>query len=797
MVLTSILSLLVLALAAPLVHRFAGRLSGWLLALVPAAWTAWYATLLPAVAAGEPLKPRPIEWVDQLGFALSFNVDGLSLLFVLLVLGVGSLVTVYAGGYLHGHPQLGRFFGFLFAFMASMLGLVVSDNLIAIFVFWELTSITSFLLIGFGHERESARAAALQALLVTGIGGLALLAGLILLGVATGSFELATIAASDVSIGDHPLYIPILVLVLLGCFTKSAQVPFHFWLPGAMEAPAPVSAYLHSSTMVKAGVFLLAKLNPVLGATPEWDWSLKLVGATTMVYAALLASRSTQFKRVLAYTTVSALGAMVMMLGILPREHAAAGSAAVMAFLLAHALYKGTLFMVAGGVEHATHVKDVEKLSGLVRIMPITFAAAGLASVSMIGLPPLFGYAGKELLKASFKQDWVWGDAMLASIVLTTAFTTTAALLVAFKPFFGKTNEPAAAAHESRPSLLLGPVVLAALGLAAGLAPRYFIDGLVASATRAVTGDDIAVSLGMAELVKFSWPTAVGVALGLVVYWFRSGWRRGTAFLGDGSPLAGPRVFKACLNGSLAGSGRVTRVLQNGSLTMYIRTCVAALLALGGLFAWGRVAPHELAIPPMSVEPFDVVLILLAVAGAIGTTLFRRRLAAVAGLGVVGLAIALVFVVFGAPDVAMTQFAIETLTVLIFVLVFYHLPQFKTYTSLPRRMFDWVLSGLFGAFMASLVLLSSSTPMAAPISDYFSEAAVPGAKGRNIVNVIIVDFRATDTFGELVVLALAGVGVATLLHLRRRRESDGTPPASTPHSNPKPNAASDPSGGPV
>jgi multicomponent Na+:H+ antiporter subunit A len=777
MILASVISLFLLALAAPLVSRAAGRYAGWLLATVPAGWAAWYAGHIGRIGGGEVIRPEPLVWVELLGVSLSTRMDGLTLMFALLVTGVGALVTVYAGGYLAGHHHLGRFYAYLIAFMASMLGLVVSDNLIGIFIFWELTSVTSFLLIGFGHDRAAARTAALQAVIVTGLGGLALMAGLILMGMAAGTFEFGEMIDRGVVLGDHPLYIAILTLVCLGAFTKSAQVPFHFWLPGAMEAPAPVSAYLHSSTMVKAGVFLLAKFSPVLGGTTEWAWTLQIVGGVTMVYAAFLAARAVYFKRILAFTTVSSLGAMVMLLGV-----GGPGETAAMGFLLAHAMYKGTLFMVAGTVEHQTHVKDVEKLSGLMRIMPVTFAAAALGAASMAGLPPFFGFTAKYLMKGPLAES-VLGSALVVGVLAMGVFMTVAALLVAYKPFAGRPNEAAAKASEAGAALLLGPVVLAIAGVIAGLLPGLFAGPLVESATAAVTGQSpekaMYASFHLVNTGTLVSTSTLAIVLGVGLYAVRVLLRRSTAVLERIEPVvSGPVVFQALMSGTLRAGALQTRVLQNGSLNTYIRTTMLGFLGLAIGLGAGRITGGLLM--PTEEKPtfLGMILVVMMMLSGVAATVFRYRLAAVAALGVAGVASALIFVYYGAPDVAMTQFAIETLTVLIFVLVFYHLPQFTNYTGKLRKAADWTISLLFGGVMGVLVMLAARTDLAETVSGYFSENAYPLAKGRNIVNVIIVDFRAADTFGELVVLGIAGVGVATLLCTRTRARVRRAKPAA-------------------
>jgi multicomponent Na+:H+ antiporter subunit A len=780
MILGSVLSLFVLALAAPLVSRLTGRWTGWVLALAPAAWAVWFATHLRVIGDGGVFTPTPWVLVELLDIALSVRLDGLSLLFALLVTGVGALVLVYSGGYLGGHHQVGRFYGYLLAFMASMLGLVVSDNLIAIFIFWELTSVTSFLLIGFGHDRAAARNAALQAVIVTGLGGMALLAGLVLLGQAAGTYEVSEMLAAGFRLDGHPMYVPALVLICLGAFTKSAQVPFHFWLPGAMEAPAPVSAYLHSSTMVKAGVFLLARLSPVMGGTDAWAWTLQIVGGVTMVYGAFLAVRSVYFKRILAFTTVSSLGAMVMLLGV-----GGPGQTAAMGFLLAHALYKGTLFMVAGVVEHQTHTKDVEKLRGLMRVMPVTFAAAALGAASMAGLPPLFGFTAKYLIKGPI-ADANLGVWLSGGVLVFGVFMTTAALLVAFRPFVGRPNEAASSGSEASVSLLLGPVVLSVAGLVAGLAPALFAGPLVDSATLAVMGGSPAKPLAPAwSLVHWSTlfgATGIAILLGIGLYAARDLLRRVTSLMDTLEPVAsGAAVFQRLLEGTLGFGRWQTRLVQNGSLNAYIRRTIVGFLVIGLGLAAGRLTVAVLTPDREPISVLGAILVVMMVASGIAATVFRYRLAAVAAVGVAGVASALIFVFYGAPDVAMTQFAIETLTVLIFVLVFYHLPQFSNYTTWMRKLFDWIISLVFGGLMAALVMLAVNVKLAPVISGYFSESAVPLAKGRNIVNVIIVDFRATDTLGELVVLGIAGVGVAALLKARggRTPAKPGAAPVAT------------------
>ena len=769
---TSILSLFASAAVAPAMVRLAGPRAGSIAGLVPAAWFAWFAAKVPAVRGGGTIVTPGHPWVPGLDLHLAWRLDGLSLLMALLVTGVGALICVFAGGTLGSDRRFGDFLRGLLAFMAAMLGVVIADDLILLFAFWELTSITSFLLIGFHREREAARAAALRALLVTGAGGLALLAGLVLLGGAAGTFRISELLGRGELVRDHAWYPAILALVCVGCFTKSAQVPFHFWLPGAMEAPAPVSAYLHSSTMVKAGVFLLALLTPVLGGTPSWEWTLKLVGTSTMLVGAAAAVRATKLKKILAFTTVSALGTMVMLLGL-----GVPGDAAAMTFLLAHALYKGSLFMVAGVLEARTGEKDAERLGGLARRMPVTFAAAALAGLSLAGIPPLFGFAGKYLMKDSLTAS-PWTVALLVAVTGTGVAMTVAALMIALRPFRGPATDATASAQEAGASLLLGPVLLAGLSLVAGIAPGLFADPVVLAATDAVTGrpgDAELSSLHLFSLSAIAGPTGIALGGGVLLYAFRQRYRHATDRLRLPAACGGERIVDGLVAGALAAGRGQTRLLQHGSLTGYVRTSVFGLLLIGLWLLPGRFEAASLMPEDGSIRVIEAILVGVMVLAAVAATLVPHRLTSVAALGVVGTAAALLFVLFGAPDVAMTQFAIETLTVLILVLVFHHMPQFRAYTPTSRRIADWLLSLAFGAFMTVLMLLAIDTSMGSPISSYFSEQAVESGKGRNIVNVIIVDFRAADTFGELFVLALAGLGVWTLLVARRQADARKEP----------------------
>lgn len=754
------------AAAAPLVHRLTKDASGWIVGLVPAAVFVALAMYLPSVADGAFVRTS-LAWVSDLGVNFSFYLDGLSLLFALIISGVGILVVIYAGGYLHGHVYLGRFYLFILSFMGSMLGLVLSDNVICMFVFWELTSVTSYLLIGFDHEREEARAAALKALLITAGGGLALLAGLVLLGQTVGSLEVSAMLAQGEIAREHPLYLAILVLVLAGAFTKSAQFPFHFWLPGAMEAPTPVSAYLHSATMVKAGVYLIARLNPVLGQTDPWLYTVGGVGCFTMLLGGYTALQKTDLKQVLAYSTVSALGILTMLVGI----GTPLALTAAMLFLLAHSLYKGGLFLVAGILDHSTGSRDIRFLGGLGKAMPFTAAAAMLSGLSMAGLPPFVGFVGKELVYESVLHSSV-ADILIWLSVVGNVFVVVVGLLVGLRPFIGRIGETPGHAHEAPWSLLVGPVVLGSLGLLMGLFIGFVGSSLVLPASDAALGEratyEFSLWHGLTPMVILS---AVTILVGIGLFVVSSSIRPHLQRLSVFSPDKRRNWYDIGLDALSATARFQTQLLQSGYMRVYLLIILATTVGLVGYTFLDRA---EVVLPTNSpdIALYDWLVAGIIIAAVVVVLRSTSRLAAVASLGVVGFGVALIFILFGAPDLAMTQFAIETLTVILFVLVIYKLPPFLNLSSRRNRARDLTVAGLAGALVAALIFTVTSTPLSSDLKTYFAETSYPLARGRNVVNVILVDFRAIDTMGEITVLAVAAIGAFALLKLSMKGEDE-------------------------
>lgn len=780
----AILSIFLLAALAPWIHRVTGRYSGWVLALGPAALFVYFASFLPEISAGEtvvlsgfagdPAGGSAVLAHTQsvlgsmlsmpgLGIQLSFLVDGLSLLFALLIAGIGFFIVSYAGRYLEKSRDLGRFYVVILAFMGSMLGLVLADNLIAMFIFWELTSVTSYLLIGYNHEDAKARKAALQGLIVTVAGGLALLAGIVMLAMASGSYELSEILNSGDAVREHALYLPLLILILLGAFTKSAQVPFHFWLPNAMAAPTPVSAYLHSATMVKAGIYLLARLNPSLGGTEVWFTVLALFGAVTMFVGVFLSFRSTGIKSVLAYSTVMALGTLTMLIGIGTET----ALLAAMAFLLAHSLYKGALFLVAGILDHEAGAKDFLQTGGLRAALPVTSAFAMLAALSMAGVLPLFGFVAKELMLES-----VLGAPGLVPLLALLAIASAilgvgVAAIVGIRPWFGPRVETPKAPHEAPLALIAGPAVLASLGLVFGLGPGLAEDGILAAAAQAVNGG-IPVDAYLSLWHGLNWPLAISVLALVAGLFLYTRWDRARELLSwvDTASRFGPeRGYDKMMDGIVGVSDWQTRMLQSGYLRFYIMFVIISTALMVGVTAqiFG-VSVGPLAIADLRI--YEMTIVAIMALSALYAILTRSRLGAVAALGSFGFTVALVFVLFSALDVGITQILVETLTVILLVLVLFRLPGFLGLSPWWVKLRDATIALAAGGMVTLLILSTHSAREFDSIAQELIEWSVPEGYGRNVVNVILVDFRALDTLGEIFVLALAAVGVYAMIRFR-------------------------------
>jgi multicomponent Na+:H+ antiporter subunit A len=769
----------ILAVLAPLIARRLGRGVFLVLALAPGATTAYAFSRWPQVvgpAAGEGGAVREsFAWAPSLGLDATLRLDAFALLMVGLVAGIGTIIFVYAYGYFSKpRDDLGRFAGALVGFAGAMLGLVLSDNLLLVFVFWELTSITSFLLIGFEDRKAAARDAALQALLTTGLGGLALLGGIVLIGQSVGTYSLADLATAGVPAGGTTN--AALVLILLGCFTKSAQVPFHTWLPGAMAAPTPVSAYLHSATMVKAGVYLIARLAPIFAVVGPWRAMVVTVGSATMLLGAWRALRQHDLKLLLAFGTVSQLGFLTLLLGVGTPKATFAGTA----LLLSHGLFKASLFMIVGIVDKQAGTRDLRRLHGLGRVMPAVAIAAFLGGASMMGLPPLLGFIAKETAYEAFVRGGFGPLAPPALVVIVAGSALTFAYAARFlhgafarKPL-GVTRlgdvVDASTVGRPRPVLAFGAVLLAVLGLLFGILP-VVVDGLVNAAAAALQPlweyDALALWHGVNLALSLSIITVlVGAGAFLA--------RVGVEGLQERMPVLydSKQGYDATIRGLLGLARRLTGVVQNGSLPAYQAVILATLLVLpGSALATGG---NRLELPELAAGWGQLVVCLIVVVAAVAAILARRRFAAVLLLGAVGFGVAVLFVIHGAPDLALTQLLIETLTLVIFVLVLRHLPdRFTRPPVAVDRIVRAVVAGGVGVFVFFFALVASAARTAPPVSAEFLARAYPEADGRNVVNVILVDFRALDTLGEITVLVVAAMGIASLVMASRGRRGAG------------------------
>ncbi|MCX8105726.1 MAG: putative monovalent cation/H+ antiporter subunit A [Ignavibacterium album] len=747
--------------SAALIYKPFKNYFGWIASSFPLFMFLNFLSRYQQIADGQIIKEY-YEWTPSLGINFTFMLDGLSLTFVLIITLIGVVVFLYAGAYMKDYEHTDRFFVYIGLFMTSMLGLVISDNMITLFVFWELTSISSYLLIGFNHQYEKSRKSALQALLVTGSGGLALLAGFILLYLITGSFEISSLYDKQPEIIKSGFYSSAVILILIGAFTKSAQFPFHFWLPNAMEAPTPVSAYLHSATMVKAGIYLIARLNHALGGTALWQDSTLIAGTITMLIAALLAIKQTDLKRLLAYSTLSVLGTLTLLIGIGSKL----SIKAFFIYLVAHSLYKGTLFLVAGTLDHSTGTRDVTKLGGLRKIMPVTMITAVLASLSMMGIIPLIGFIGKETVYSAILEVDYWGIFLIAIAVVANALIVMITILVGFKPFFGKKLPTPSDPHEAHIKMLFGPAILATLGLLMGMLPNTIIGALLEQSSLSILTQELGIKIklwhGFNLVLVLSFLT---LGLGIFFYYIRIRFFnlfQNIKMIGLFKPS---EWYEYALNFMMSFAKLQTKVLQNGYLRNYIIFILLSTVILASVPLLNTISDIRIIFQP-ELTFYEAAILIMMIGSTFVVITSDSRLKSIVALGVVGFTMGIVFIIYSAPDLALTTFAIETLTVILFVLVLYKLPKYLQFSNVVTKLRDVIISASVGVFMSAVVFYVTSLSMQSELKKYFAEKSLPEGKGRNIVNVILVDFRAIDTLGEITVLAIAAIGVYALLKLK-------------------------------
>lgn len=707
------------------------------------------------------------KWIPNLGINLDFKVDGLSLLFALLITGIGTLIYFYASYYLKNYPNQSRFYCYLTMFLGAMLGLVLSDNLITIFIFWELTSISSFFLIGFNNEDEASRKSALTALGITGLGGFFLLSGFLLISNLTGTYSVDALLNSSEAIQSSPLYIGILVMIFAGAFTKSAQFPFHFWLPGAMQAPTPVSAYLHSATMVKAGIYILARFSPILSDGYIWNNTLMIVGGITMIYGAFHSIFRTDMKSILAYSTISALGIIVFLLGI-GTDYAIY---AAVTFILVHALYKATLFLVTGIVDHTVHTRDITKIQGLWKTMPLVAIASLIAALSSAGIPLTFGFISKDLVYESTLGVPQWGLWLTGLAFVTNVFLACSGFLAGIKPFVGKTLPNHSELKSPGIFLWLPVVILSSLTLLFGLLPSIADLGILKYSFEAVAQESTSLYLkiwhGFNEVLMVS---ALTILLGFILFLFNRFLRPSLQNVLKLESISPKAITESISEGFRKFAFIYTRLMHNGYLRNYIISIIVFITLLVGYRLLTTVSLEVNTSDLSEFRVYELTIFVIIVVAIFYTIRTRSRLAAISSIGIVGYGICLIFVFYGAPDLAMTQFTIDTLTVVLFVLVLFKLPSFMIMRNKKIRFRDAVISISFGLLIMIITLQSLIYPANKDISKFYADNAYVLAKGKNVVNVILVDFRGFDTMIETIVLSIAALGVFGLLKYRSINE---------------------------
>ncbi len=715
--------------------------------------------LAPAVLRGETVAVE-IEWLPQLGLSASFFLDGLGLLFAGMILGVGLLIILYARFYLSGKDPMGQFYTYLLLFQGAMLGIVLSDNILLLLIFWELTSLSSFLLIGYWKHLPEGRQGARMALAVTGAGGLAMIAGMLILGNIVGSYNLTDILQAGDLIRASEWYLPALILILLGAFTKSAQFPFHFWLPHAMAAPTPVSAYLHSATMVKAGVFLMARMWPVLAGTDAWFYIVTTTGLVTMVSGALIALFKDDLKALLAFSTVSHLGLLTMLLGFGTQ----AAAVAAVFHIINHLTFKAALFMTAGIVDHETHTRDIKRLGGLRHLMPITFLIGTVAALSMAGIPLFNGFLSKEMmLEEASHTDW-WGSPYAVPVMATIGALLSVAYSLRFiaHVFFGPVRDDyPSKPHDPPFGMWAAPALLTVLVVIIGVAP-FLAEGVVTAAASAVTGEDLHPHLkiwhGITPALYMSGIAVLGGAILLLMH----------------APLDRlwnvlPRpeakaIFDRLMAALVAVTRAITESTHNGAISRYLAIFTVTSVGLGWIAysASGLSAPTRGLLPVPPVVAVGWVMLIVATVSVV--TMHHHRFRALVLIGIIGLSISAGFAYLSAPDLALTQISVETVTIMLLLLALHFMPKSTPKESpISLKLRDGVIALGAGGGVAALAYAFLLRDIET-ISDYHLANSYEGGGGTNVVNVILVDFRGYDTFGEIIVLGIAGLVIYAMMH---------------------------------
>ncbi|AMK73561.1 MULTISPECIES: Na+/H+ antiporter subunit A [Bacillus] len=790
----AILSPFLFAFIIPFLAKYAKRVhTGWFVLILPVLLFIYFLPMIRMTQSGETLR-SVLEWIPSLGINFTVYIDGLGLLFALLITGIGSLVTLYSIFYLSKEKeQLGPFYVYLLMFMGAMLGVVLVDNVMVLYMFWELTSLSSFLLIGYWYKREKSRYGAAKSLLITVSGGLCMLGGFILLYLITDSFSIREMVHQVQLIAGHELFIPAMILILLGAFTKSAQFPFYIWLPDAMEAPTPVSAYLHSATMVKAGIYVIARFSPIFAFSAQWFWIVSLVGLFTMVWGSFHAVKQTDLKSILAFSTVSQLGMIISMLGVSAAalhyghtEYYTVAAMAAIFHLINHATFKGSLFMAVGIIDHETGTRDIRKLGGLMAIMPITFTISLIGTFSMAGLPPFNGFLSKEMFFTSMLRVThfdlfnvqTWGVLFPLFAWIGSVFTFIYSMKLLFKTFRGnyQPEQLEKPAHEAPVGMLVPPVILVALAVSLFFFPNILSYSLIEPAMNSIYPTLLAghekfhVHISQWHGVTTELLMTAGiVVIGTIGYLSLNKWK-GIYKLFP-SKLTLNRLYDKLLTLMEKGSYRITKQYMTGFLRDYLLYIFAGFIILiGGAFAIkGGFSFKTEGMAKIGV--YEIILTLVMISATVATVFARSRLTAIIALGVVGYTLALFFVIFRAPDLALTQLVIETISVALFLLCFYHLPKLRLKTKTRTfRMTNFIISLGVGIIVTLLGIASSSQRTKDSIASFFVKHSHDLGGGDNVVNVILVDFRGFDTMFEITVLTIAALGIYSMIKTKVKEE---------------------------
>ncbi|MCH8641483.1 Na+/H+ antiporter subunit A [Staphylococcus lugdunensis] len=784
---------LIFALIIPILYRFVPRIHlGWFVLPVPIVLFIYFLTYIPITTSGNTIM-RTLNWMPHIGMNFDLYIDGLGLLFSLLITGIGSLVVLYSIGYLSKQEQLGNFYCYLLLFMGAMLGVVISDNMIMLYLFWELTSFSSFLLISFWRTRQASIYGAQKSLIITVLGGLSLLGGFILLGIAGNSFSIKQLFENTIEIQNSPIFNLAMVLVLIGAFTKSAQVPFYIWLPDAMEAPTPVSAYLHSATMVKAGLYLVARMTPLFAVSQGWIWTVTLVGLITLFWASLNATKQTDLKGILAFSTVSQLGMIMSILGIGAVSYHFEGAdsqlyiaayTAAMFHLINHATFKGALFMVTGAIDHETGTRDINKLGGLLTIMPMTFTLTIISALSMAGIPPFNGFLSKEsfidaMLSVTHANIFSLNTLGMIFPIMAIAgsiFTFVYAIKFVMHIFFGKhrPDRLPKQAHEAPILMLVSPTILAILVIALGLFPGWTSQALVAPAAQAISqSSNVVAEFELFHGLTLAFiSTLVIYALGIVfiltfTYWVKllqaHPQRLTFNYWYNRSGMLLPNYSKAMTSSYVDGFSRNHLVIIFSALLVIT---IATLSSVPFHFDFKDVN---------RIRIFEAAIIVLLVVAAFMVVLAKSRLFSIIMLSVIGYAVSVLFVFFKAPDLALTQFVVESISTALFLLCFYYLPNLNRYNETRSfKVTNALISAGVGLVVIILGLIAYGNRHFTSIAEYYKAHVYDLAHGKNMVNVILVDFRGMDTLFESSVLGIAGLGVYTMIKLKNKHKANSS-----------------------